>query len=319
MKYVINYFDFLDELGILNIREDNEEIFFSCPFDGHKNGDRNPSASFNISKNVFNCFGCLRSGNAVSFLSELEGVSYLKALGWIRERFGAGFIEPQDTLLEELESIFNPVERAERTKKQIILSEKEIEKRAIEWEHITDSYLTQRGFTPEILNQFQVGFDNISGRYTIPIRNEHDELVGFKARTPMLKILPRYFVLGGINYGFEPYDTGKVVFALSRAEGTEYILCEGELNTISCHQKGFTNTIGISGKYLTDEQAKLIRERATMVVLIFDETEDASRAARKLEPFTTTLIVPEHDKDPAEMEIRELQNLLDKSYSSLLI
>lgn len=44
-----------------------------CPFPDHD--DRNESFSLKLSEGKFNCFGCGRSGNAVTFLANMEGMS----------------------------------------------------------------------------------------------------------------------------------------------------------------------------------------------------------------------------------------------------
>jgi hypothetical protein len=39
-----------------------------CPFPGHNNGDRKPSLSINVDKQLFNCFGCgVKGGGLAQF------------------------------------------------------------------------------------------------------------------------------------------------------------------------------------------------------------------------------------------------------------
>lgn len=42
-----------------------------CPFKDHK--DKTPSFGFNPEQNIFNCFGCHRSGKGVQFISFMDG------------------------------------------------------------------------------------------------------------------------------------------------------------------------------------------------------------------------------------------------------
>ena len=46
--------EFLESLGIEVANEGEEEILFKCPF----HDDKNPSASYNITDRVYNCFVC---------------------------------------------------------------------------------------------------------------------------------------------------------------------------------------------------------------------------------------------------------------------
>jgi hypothetical protein len=47
-----------------------------CPFRDHK--EKTPSFGFNPEQNLFHCFGCHRSGQAVQFLAYMEGRSQLE-------------------------------------------------------------------------------------------------------------------------------------------------------------------------------------------------------------------------------------------------
>jgi DNA primase len=84
------------------------------------------------------------------------------------------------------------------------------------------------------------------------------------------------------------------------------------------HQNGFDNTVGISGKILSDEQAELMKSFAKKSILIFDDQEDTIAAAKKLRKFIPTSITVEHDKDPADMSRQEIMSLIDRRRSSLI-
>lgn len=325
---------FLRLLGIRNIKEDGQEVQYSCPFPGHNHGDKNPSASMQQGTTVAHCFGCGWSGNAVSFLAELEGVSPLKATQWLREEFGDGFKDPDESFSREINEVLNSYANVPKLLEERIpiLNESEVQKRSIDWcSHSLDSsgptsYFIDRGFLPETLMEYEIGWDEISQRFTIPIRDELGNLIGFKARA-LPGVEPRYLVLGGPEYGFEPYQTARVVFGLDKAikykpaweEEYCLVVCEGELNSIAYHQKIGMNSVGISGKHLSQEQVRLIVNNCRCAILFFDEIEDAISAARKLEPYIPVKIIPEHNKDAADLEAREIFTLLGNSTPSLLL
>lgn len=333
----IDVYEFLNELGMNNIREENKDVWYSCFSDQHYRGDANPSASMEKGTTRFYCFSCGMHGNAVSFLAELENVSPIQSSIWIKERFLGASVPDQSTILDNVKEILNSKTNGRHSERTIpVLPENEVQRRIIDWrselawikysgEEQLDTndtpvvYMLERGFTPEVLNKFQIGWDKISERICIPVRNEDGELIGFKART--LEGQPRYIVLGGPEYGFEPYETRKVLFALDKYEprwDNQIIVCEGELNAIALHQHGYTNAVGISGKFISDEQAELIVKYGQNCVLIFDEVDDAITAAKKLRHRIPTRIIPEHDKDPADCDATELEWLLQSSKSSLI-
>ena len=332
----IDVYEFLNELGMNNIREEGKDIWYSCFSDQHYRGDANPSASMEKGTTRFYCFSCGMHGNAVSFLAELENVSPIQSSIWIKERFIGSSVPDQSTILDNVKEILNSKTNLKHTEDTIqVLEESEVQRRLIDWYSelawikysgnqldANDTpivYMLERGFTPEVLNKFQIGWDKISERICIPIRNEEGELIGFKARS--LEGQPRYIVLGGPEYGFEPYETRKVLFALDKYEprwDNKIYVCEGELNAIAMHQHGYTNTVGISGKFVSDEQVELIVKYGQSCVLIFDEVNDAITAAKKLRHKIPTTIIPEHDKDPADCDATELEWLLQSAKSSLL-
>src|SRR3954466_16372698 len=93
--------EFLEALDIANIfQAKSDEIAFSCPFPGHSHGDERPSAYMNTGEKdwrkatKWTCFGCKRSGNAITFLAEHEHINRMLASARIKERFAPGFTAP---------------------------------------------------------------------------------------------------------------------------------------------------------------------------------------------------------------------------------
>lgn len=345
----IDVVEFLRSLGVRNVKDLGLEVSYSCPFDGHSRDDNHPSASMTkttVLKNdgteypptTFNCFTCGRAGTAVSFLAEYEGVSILTARRLIKEKFGMAFREPKDTLLAEIDTVL-----AKTDGKTIVppmqpeIDPKELSIRKLEWVNWSRSqgipppvtYMLDRGFSPEILDEFQIGWDDVSQRLSIPVFDEMDRLIGFKGRRwdndQTGEYNPKYLVLGGAKYNFDTYDVSRVLFALSRAKKciqtyNRMIVVEGELNAISMHQKGFKNTVGISGQYLSPYQRELIAAVSDEVTLYFDEQEKAYRAAEELSRHIMRVkVVPPHDTDAADTDAKDIELLLYGSASPYVL
>ncbi len=325
----IDVLDFLEELGLRNVEDKGTEIFYSCPFPGHNHEDRNPSASMSTDGSTkAYCFSCGWRGNALRFLADYEGVSPLVAARWIRQRFGDDFLEPEGTVLQEIDSILN-AETTEPSKPEIILDEEEVRRRTVDWvkvseQHFLDQpepffYMLNRGFDPKILIDYEIGWDHISQRITIPYRNEHGQFVGFKARAFDPKEQPRYKTLGGVEYGFKTFPIGNYLWGLDSAPKNDHVfVVEGELNALSMRQRGYRATVGISGKRLTDQQVGLIKWYFARATFIFDELDDGRTAASRLAAYGPTYIVRGHDKDPADMTDEELSELVSNKQSLLL-
>lgn len=63
--------------------------FGLCPF--HK--EKTPSFHVNPERGFYHCFGCSASGDAIKFLGELEGLSFVEAVRKIAERQGIEIVE----------------------------------------------------------------------------------------------------------------------------------------------------------------------------------------------------------------------------------
>lgn len=330
-KLKIDVEEMLDELGMNNVQRRGEEVYFSCPFEGHKLGDSTPSTSMNVNSTGFHCWGCGRSGNAISFLSELEGVSPVTALRWLRERFGERFIEPI-SVQEDIASMLSHQKNLDR-KNLAPIPEEEQAKRAVDWRAVFEAenkgeevpealrYLPRRGFMAENLDDFEIGYDGISGMLTIPYRSLEGELLGFKGRAWQPDARVRYKVLGDRGdtevFGFQTFEISRAVFGQHKYEpGGRFILCEGELNAMATKHAGF-RALGISGQFLSEEQSRIVRQLADEVVLVFDEMKNALKAARQLEKYIPTLIAPDHQNDPADSFDGEIQTLIANARSSL--
>src|SRR6185369_2788430 len=60
-----------------------------CPF--HK--EKTPSFNVNEERGFYHCFGCSASGDAIKFLRELDGLSFVEAVRYIAERQGIEVVE----------------------------------------------------------------------------------------------------------------------------------------------------------------------------------------------------------------------------------
>lgn len=64
-------------------------ILITCPFPSHKGGnERTPSFGYSFEKDIFNCFGCNKSGGAVEFISYKENMDKYLVARKILDEFG---------------------------------------------------------------------------------------------------------------------------------------------------------------------------------------------------------------------------------------
>lgn len=332
----VDVYHMLDSLGIDNISQHGQEVVFSCPFPEHNNNDSNPSASMNLKTTAWICFGCHRQGNAISFVSDYEGVSPIKAIAWLNEAYGEEVSDISAVeLLHRLRQKNKPKEVVEN---KIILNNLY----PVDWVELSndcknnnidessglykyyDYICNKRGFSPQILNKFNICIDQISGRIAIPIYNLNNQLVGFKSRSISDNVLPRYLMSGDRNdnssYGFKPCKISLEVFNANNINCGEVILCEGELNAIKLCEMGY-RAIAISGSNPSQRQLEILAKHYSSILMFFDSDKAGMDCARKvyysLYEDITILNAPEHDGDPCSLG-EENHQLIKNSKSPFL-
>jgi DNA primase len=326
----IDVVEFLTKLGIQNIRVAGDEVNFSCPSEDHRTGDKNPSASMNMHTTAWNCFGCGRRGNAVTFLAEMEGVNTITATRWIREAFdkgghgylrgsiGAEFRErwkqkPEEDGFVKLPD--PPLDPIWMTHFKVNWDQAELFRAEGSWDNVL--YLMDRGFAAHTLSYFQVGYDEEDERIVLPLHSLSGTLVGFKARATRPDQEPRYRVLGKPYYPFDTCSVSDHVFNAHRVENHHIIICEGELNAMMLWQYGHRNVVAISGAQMSKRQAEIIKQIAFSATLYFDSDKAGNTgmklAATMLHDNLPLDLVPPHHKDPAESTAEEVQDLLNRT------
>lgn len=316
---------FLRDLDVKNITAGGSEVTFSCPFPGHSHGDHRPSARMNAQTTAWYCHGCKRHGNAVTFVSYLQSVTTHVAYAWMVDAFGVGASEDvtPDDLVRELDLLMAqeimPTEdesvsesKASRLPSFVSLLDEEASAAC--------SYWTGRGFLLKTALDSGVEYDTRLGRIVFPMNDVSGMCVGWKGRAvPGLchEGAPKYLVYD------PPYQASRHVYLLDTFVPYDdtIIVCEGELNALMMRQNGWGNAVGLPGSHLSRRQAGLVACSARKAILIFDSDDAGYRgvteAASLLDLYMHVSIVPDHERDPASLEIPIVQSLLDDAQTQL--
>lgn len=326
----INCRDLLESTGIKNISESSGEISFSCPSSNHFHGDSSPSARMNSRTSAFICHSCGIKGNGVTFLAWHKAIPQTVARRLLEERYGGGPISAKvGSLEEEVKRIMNPEIIEEE--KRIPPSESWLEAFHTDWvssTHGAAHYLFKRKFISDFLNKWQIGYDQISDRITIPIRDHEGKLAGFKGRAWRENTIPRYMILGDYRnqkrYGFQPYKKSHYIFGLGkyihenrRLGYDKVVLVEGELNVIAMDQHGFPS-IGIAGSEFSEKQLELIKRWCSDCILFLDNDKAGEKGTKKviemLSPYMGSMqLVQNSPGDAAELDTKIVKELIENA------
>jgi len=288
-----------------------------CPFHQEKTG----SFSVSPAKQVFYCFGCGKGGDAITFLRELEHLSYVEAIERLASTAGVtlryeGDSAAERRAAERRKSLYRANEQAASMFSTMLVSGKEA----------TDAraYVAERGISPESIETFEIGYapgysdfllrrlsgardlsaeilleaglasrgedgtvrDRFRGRLTFPIQDLQGRHIGFGAR-----VLPSDARAGEqakyLNTAETPiYRKHEVLYNMHRARQAvaktgDVYVVEGYTDVIGLAQAGITNVVATCGTALGERHFEQLSRFADRAILSFDSDEAGARAAER--------------------------------------
>ena len=285
-----------------------------CPF----HAEKSPSFTVSPTKQFYHCFGCGKHGDAIGFLMEHSGLSFIEAVKDLAQ--GVGLQVPEDDR--------SPQEReqaAQARARQATLTDV-LEKATQAYrKHLRDSpqavaYLKGRGLSGEVARAFGLGYapdgwrslasvfpdyqdpllvesglvilqnetgaeekryDRFRDRIMFPIRNVKGECIGFGGRV-LGEGSPKY-----LNSPETPvFSKGRELYGLYEARhalrDAGYVLVtEGYMDVVALAQLGFPQAVATLGTACTPEHVQKLFRFTDSVVFSFDGDAAGRRAARK--------------------------------------
>src|SRR5699024_6607535 len=84
IRKVQDRIDIIDIVGsFVKLKKRGVNYLGLCPF----HNERTPSFTVSPSKEIYKCFGCGKSGNAISFLMEHEKYTFVESIRWLAEKY----------------------------------------------------------------------------------------------------------------------------------------------------------------------------------------------------------------------------------------
>lgn len=281
-----------------------------CPF----HSEKTPSFMVSPELQIFKCFGCGESGDAISFLQKHEGMDFPEALKYLADRAGVKLIQRQFKGSGEKEKLIEINALAAKFYNYILTKHK-VGKPAL------DYLIKERGLKPETIKIFNIGFspnvplalkkylidkkkfnyqdlekagivyrrgsgavDRFKGRIIFPLLDHRGNNIGLAGR-----ILPSIKTKFGkyINSPeTEIYHKSKVLYGLNLVrrdikKKNSVVIVEGELDMISSWQSGVKNTVAIKGTALTEDQVRLLSRFGNEFIFALDSDAAGDKAARR--------------------------------------
>lgn len=312
----------------------------ACPF--HQ--EKTPSFHVNVDRQIFKCFGCAESGDAIDFVMKMEHLTFPEGLQLLADRVGVILDKrktPEVYAKEKDEkSRLYRINRLSMDVYAKILTDHPQGKAARE-------YLLVRGLTEETIQTFRLGYAPASVRglpsvlekfltnreYTFAER----KLAGSPERFSHRIIFPLWDTLGNVvgftGRALDPADQPKYlntpetpIFKKSRLlyplhvardaikETQRVVIVEGQMDVLLSHQLGTKEVVATSGTALTRDHLEILGRYTPKLIFAFDNDAAGIEATRKalllayeleLEPSVATL--PQKFKDLGELGLAEPQ------------
>ncbi len=308
-----NRIDIVEVVGdFVQLKKSGSSYKALSPFTSEKT----PSFYVVPSKGIFKCFSSGKGGDAITFVQEMDGLSYLEALKYLADKYGIEVQEEAQTdeqlaKQNKRESLFIVLNYASTYFEEVLTTHEE-------GQSIGQTYLTERKISDESVNKFKLGYslnqwdglyqkaledgyseelleeaglivrkdnekvyDRFRGRVIFPIQNITGKVVAFGARILTNdKKQPKYLN----SPETELYHKSKVLYGLYQSKQAirqheNCFIVEGYTDVIAMHQAGVENVVSSSGTALTEDQAKLIRRYSPNVTIIFDGDAAGIRAS----------------------------------------
>lgn len=295
--------------GFVTLRKAGRNYVGLCPF----HAEKTPSFNVNPEKQIFHCFGCGVGGDVFKFLELQEGLSFPEAMRKFADRAGISLpdsrsrggsrrtederkaltkvlAEAADYFRRELESPAGTAARAYLAKRRVsgsIIADFGLGYARPEWEGLL-RHMTQRGHGPALLekaglvvkrSEGEGYYDRFRGRIVFPIRDINGTTIAFGGRV-LDDSLPKYLNSPETTL----YSKSNVLFCMDKAKEAarkhdHFIIVEGYLDAIACHQYGVRNAVATLGTALTEGHLRLMRRFTRKLKLIFDPDPAGVQAA----------------------------------------
>lgn len=301
-----------------------------CPFHGEK------SASFYVYDDHYHCFGCGEHGDVIRFVMQIQGLSFIEAVGQLAAEAGMEVPSPTPEAAEaerrrlDITGVLQAVQA--HFQRRLGLPEGRAGR----------DYLLGRGLTEATIARFGLGWAGERGALTSElgrqgievqqladaglIRRDEEtgrsfELFSQRVMFPILNRRGGIISFGGriLGAGQPKYVNGPETAVFSKRRnlygldlardgvrnGGTLIVVEGYMDVIAASQAGFTGAVAPLGTALTNEQLEELWRVSPCPVLCFDGDAAGGRAASRAMELALPMLTPERSLKFATLPVGE--------------
>ena len=329
----------------------DDKLKGKCPF----HNDNNPSFSVHSEKQIYKCFSCGESGNVITFVEKINGITFVEALKLLADRVGIKLdVSAPKKVNTKLEKYYEINDTANKYYKNNLISNSG--KEAIK-------YLTDRSINKDIINEFNIGlatnnqltsilekkydkkdlldidisrgsdekqFDTFQNRIIFPIIDENNNVVAFSGRKYLSDDLKDNTLSKYVNSKETIiFRKSNTLYNLNNSlqnikKSKEIIITEGFMDTIRMSTIGYKNVVALMGTAFTKDHLDKILKFKCRVVLNLDQDNPGKEATISIgnellkHNLDVSVIVFDDYKDSDEFIIAKGKDAFDIAYNNRL-
>ena len=251
----------IEALGVDVTKAGAKEIKAGCPV----HGGEDPNFGINAETGMWMCHSHCGGGNIVQLVARVKDIKIAAAKDWLKDlgvpsglRVGAG---------SQLKKARGRVAAKDTPKRRPCPPYDNT---------VVPTWVLDRGFTTEILKQYQCGLSRFYGALVIPVLQSHALIYRFNPGKPG----PKYKYTEGFKSHSTLFGLGSVTLGLDGS----LIIVEGPLDVLWLRQHGYGNSLAImGGGTLGMAQRRIILDdlKPKKVIFAYDSDEAGAETAEK--------------------------------------
>ena len=303
----------------VKVQKAGREFKACCPF----HNEKTPSFTINDEKGFYHCFGCGAHGDAIRWMTDQRGLSFMDAVKDLAAdaQMEVPAPDPRAAQRQETRATLHDVMAAAQD--WFVMQFNGIEGTAAR------EYLKNRGISETSIREFGFGYapdargqlkdalsvhgvdqlveagllikvdnrepyDRFRGRLMIPIRDPRGRVIAFGGRI-LGEGEPKY-----LNSPDTPlFDKGRTLYNLDKASPASrqtgrILVVEGYMDAIALAQAGFEDVVAPLGTALTEHQIERIWKMVEAPILCFDGDNAGKKAAMRAALRALPILRPSH-------------------------
>ena len=294
--------------GHLQLRKVGRRWQGLCPF----HNEKSPSFSVNGEDGLYHCFGCQKSGDAITFVREIEHLDFVSAVEYLARKSGITlrYTDKDEGAGRRKRTQFHDaVDAAANWYHDRLLTAPDARE--------ARSYLRSRGLDGDMVRAYKIGWapdgwdilaqslkvsrdvfvgaglgfvnkrgrlqDHFRARIVFPIFDVNGAASGFGGRKLPEGEGPKYKNSSESTI----YAKSRLLYGLNWSKdemvrANEAIICEGYTDVIGFAQAGMHRAVATCGTALTEDHVRMLKRFSQRLVLAFDADAAGQAAAERI-------------------------------------